>query len=61
MQKEVKENIEILESRNNLKLYGEIFGYTIRILSLYKNKKIELNEEIEELLYFYEEHIEPIE
>lgn len=61
MQKEVKENIEILESRNNLKLYGEIFGYTVRILSLYKNKKIELNEEIEELLHFYEEHIEPIE
>ena len=61
MQKEVKENIEILESRNNLKLYGEIFGYTMRILSLYKNKKIELNEEIEELLHFYEEHIEPIE
>jgi len=61
MRKEVKENIEILESRNNLKLYGEIFGYTVRILSLYKNKKIELNEEIEELLHFYEEYIEPIE
>jgi len=61
MQKEVKENIEILESRNNLKLYGEIFGYTMRILSLYKNKKINLLDEIQELLDFYEEHIEPIE
>lgn len=60
MQKEVKENIEILESRNNLKLYGEIFGYTLRILSLYKNKKINLLDEIDELLHFYEEHIETI-
>lgn len=61
MQNEVKENMEILESRNNIKLYGEIFGYTVRILSLYKNKKINLLDEIEELLHFYEEHIEPIE
>ena len=61
MQNEVKENMEILESRNNIKLYGEIFGYTVRILSLYKNKKINLLDEIKELLHFYEEHIEPIE
>lgn len=60
MQNEVKENIEILERRNNLKLYGEIFGYTLRILSLYKNKKINLLDEIDELLHFYEEHIETI-
>lgn len=61
MQNEVKENMEILESRNNIKLYAEIFGYTVRILSLYKNKKINLLDEIEDLLHFYEEHIEPIE
>jgi len=60
MQNEQK-NIEILQSRNDRKLYAEIFGYVDRILFLYKNNKIELNQEIEGLLNFYEEYIEPIE
>tara|TARA_R100001440_G_scaffold73169_1_gene97491 strand:+ start:362 stop:574 length:213 start_codon:yes stop_codon:yes gene_type:complete len=69
MKKEIKKNIQTLKSRNDLKLYGEIFGYTMRILSLYKNfckknyssnEKIKLLDEIDELLYFYEEHIETI-
>ena len=61
MKTQEKQNIEILEERNSLKLYGEVFAYTVRILSLYKNKKPELNQEIEELLFFYEEYIETVE